>query len=146
MHFQIDHIVLNVLDMKKMLHFYVDILQLQPERLEAFHDKQVAFPSVRLSAETIIDLFPQDLWEKSCPEVVGRPNLNHFCLVTDHGSWVQLHDRLIEYRIAIDEGPVKRWGAHGSGFSYYFRDPEENVIEIRYYEREEDDQRCVLGS
>ncbi|HEX9779339.1 MAG TPA: VOC family protein [Geopsychrobacteraceae bacterium] len=142
----LDHIVLNVVDIEKMLRFYTGILQLPGERLAAFEDGKVPFPSVRLTADTIIDLFPKPLWEKSNPEPVCRPNLNHFCLVTERPAWHELQTRLREHNVAIDAGPVERWGAHGSGISIYFRDPEENVIEVRYYHTDEQDQPCLLGS
>ena len=142
----LDHIVLNVVDVERMLNFYMDILLLPSERLAAFREGKVPFPSVRLTADTIIDLFPKPLWEKSNPDQVCRPNLNHFCLVTDRPAWQDLQQRLKKQRVPIDDGPVKRWGAHGSGISIYFRDPEENVIEVRYYETEELDKPCLLGS
>ena len=39
-----DHIVLNVHDMDTVLDFYINVLGLQGERLEAFRDGKVPFP------------------------------------------------------------------------------------------------------
>ena len=146
MNFKMDHIVINVVDIERMLYFYTEILQLDSERLAEFSEDKVPFPSVRLSADTIIDLFPKQLWEKSNPDQVCRPNLNHFCLTTNKTGWDMLRNRLGEHGIPVDEGPVKRWGAHGSGTSIYVRDPEDNVIEIRYYDNEAQDHPCLLDS
>ena len=146
MTFKMDHIVINVVDIDKALKFYTEVLQLPSERLEEFKDHKVPFPSVRLTKDTIIDLFPKKLWEKTNPEDVCRPNLNHFCLSTDKESWESLQHRLKQNGVQIDDGPVKRWGAHGSGVSIYFRDPEENVIEVRYYDKAEVDRPCLLSS
>lgn len=146
MTFKMDHIVINVVDINKMLKFYTEVLKLPSERLEEFKDRKVPFPSVRLTQDTIIDLFPKKLWEKTNPEDVCRPNLNHFCFSTDKRSWQDLHDRLIRNGVQIDDGPAKRWGARGSGVSIYFRDPEDNVIEVRYYDEVEVDKPCLLNS
>ena len=146
MNFKMDHIVINVVDIEKMLHFYTGILQLSSERVDEFKHNQVPFPSVRLTEDTIIDLFPKKMWEKTNPAQVCRPNLNHFCLGTDKKTWQQLQARLEEHGVAIDEGPVQRWGAHGSGTSIYFRDPEDNIIEVRYYEVADSGRPCLLGS
>ena len=146
MKFKMDHIVINVVDIDKMVQFYTEVLQLCGERLEEFKDHKVPFPSVRLTKDTIIDLFPKKLWEKTNPDEVCRPNLNHLCLSTDKSSWERLQVRLKENGVPIDEGPVKRWGAHGAGVSIYFRDPEENVIEVRYYDEGEVDTPCLLNS
>jgi len=146
MNFNMDHIVINAVNIDKLVQFYTEILQLPSERLEEFKDHKVPFPSVRLTKDTIIDLFPKKLWEKTNPDEVCRPNLNHFCLSTDKNSWAKLQDRLKENGVQIDDGPVKRWGAHGPGVSIYFRDPEENVIEVRYYEESDVDTPCLLNS
>ena len=146
MEFTFDHIVINVLDIDKMLQFYTEILQLPGERLEEFAAGQVPFPSVRLSNDSIIDLFPKKLWEKTNPDKVCRPNLNHFCLVTKAASAKSLQRRLEEQGVTINEGPVKRWGAHGSGTSIYFQDPEGNTIEVRYYGAVENQEKCLLNS
>lgn len=146
MTFTMDHIVINVDDINKMLKFYTEVLLLSSERLEEYRDGKVPFPSVRLTKDTIIDLFPKKLWEKTNPDEVCRPNLNHFCLATDKDSCEKLQERLKQNGVEIDDGPAKRWGAHGSGLSIYFRDPEENIIEVRYYDDVELDNPCLLDS
>ncbi len=146
MNFKMDHIVINTADIARSLHFYTCILGLDGERIAEFDHHQVPFPSVRITSDTIIDLFPKRLWEKTNPDRVCRPNLNHFCLSTSKKEWRSLQDRLKENGISIDDGPVKRWGAHGTGMSIYFRDPDDNVIEVRYYESEESDRQCLLNS
>jgi len=146
MMFRMDHIVLNVVDIEMMLQFYTEILQLPGERLDAFRTGSVPFPSVRISKDTVIDLFPRKMWQGAVPADVCRPNLNHFCLTTDQATWEQLRVRLLDRGITIDDGPVRRWGAHGTGISLYIRDPEENIIEIRYYETPTMDRSCLLGS
>ncbi len=146
MNFKMDHIVINAVDINSSLHFYTEILKLDGERIEEFKNDQVPFPSVRITKDTIIDLFPKKLWEKTNLENVCRPNLNHFCFSTSKNNWELLQERLKENEISIDDGPAKRWGAHGAGVSIYFRDPDENVIEVRYYESEEADRPCMLSS
>lgn len=144
--FKMDHIVINAVDINNSLHFYTKILGLPGERIEDFENNRVPFPSVRLTKDTIIDLFPKKLWEMTNPERVCRPNLNHFCLSTSKKYWDSLQERLKENKISIDDGPVNRWGAHGTGVSIYFRDPDDNVIEARYYKKSETDQPCMLNS
>ncbi len=129
-----DHIVINVLDIKVMLSFYSDILQLKAERLEEFRTGNVPFPSVRLNADTIIDLFPKEMWQKTFLAGPGRVNLNHFCIALSKSEWDALGERLKDKSVAIKEVPVQRWGAHATGTSIYFLDPEDNLIEARYYE------------
>ena len=55
---QLDHIVLNVGDIDRALNFYTEVLGLRGERVDEFRAGKVGFPSVRINAETIIDLFP----------------------------------------------------------------------------------------
>jgi len=129
-----DHIVLNVEDDETMMDFYSKVLMFVPERLEAYRAGDVPFPSVRLNGDTIIDLFPKKMWRKSARTGQGRENLNHFCIALGKGTWEDLLKRLQANNVHIEEGPVSRWGAHGAGTSIYFRDPEGNMIEARYYE------------
>jgi catechol 2,3-dioxygenase-like lactoylglutathione lyase family enzyme/protein tyrosine phosphatase (PTP) superfamily phosphohydrolase (DUF442 family) len=141
-----DHIVLNVRDIERMLDFYTNVLALAPERLDEYRAGKVPFPSVRLNDDTIIDLFPRNMWENDPSAEPGRGNLNHFCIAVSKDTWDALSERLQKNKVEIEEGPVPRWGAHGTGTSIYFRDPEGNRIEARYYEGHDDSKGCTLGS
>jgi catechol 2,3-dioxygenase-like lactoylglutathione lyase family enzyme len=142
----IDHIVLNVEDVDKMTAFYAEVLAMPAERLDDFKAGRVPFPSVRLNADTIIDLFPKNMWPAGGAGGRGIGNLNHFCVAMDKGEWDALLERLEGSGVTLEEGPVARWGAHGTGTSVYFRDPEGNVIEARYYEARTGGGKCLLGS
>jgi extradiol dioxygenase family protein len=141
-----DHIVLNIEDDEKMIVFYSKVLMFPSERLEEYRAGKVPFPSVRLNADTIIDLFPKKMWEKSARAGEGRENLNHFCIALSKETWQNLLERLKANAVPITEGPVQRSGAHGEGTSIYFRDPEGNLIEARYYEGHNSSENCLLGS
>lgn len=130
-----DHIVLNMEDDQKMITFYSKVLELAPERLEEYRAGKVPFPSLRLNSDTIIDLFPKEMWQKHVRDGQVRENMNHFCLSLFKDAWEKLLHRLQESNVALEEGPVQRWGAHGIGTSIYFRDPEGNLIEARHYEK-----------
>ena len=141
-----DHIVLNVEDDEKMIAFYSEILMFATERLKEYRRGEVPFPSVRLNSDTIIDLFPKKMWQKNQPTGQGRENLNHFCIALSKTEWESLIKRLRDSKTDIEEGPVTRWGAHGTGTSVYFRDPQGNLIEARYYQTGDTSKKCLLGS
>lgn len=141
-----DHIVLNVEEEEKIIAFYTEILMLPAERLGAYRAGKVPFPSVRLNRDTIIDLFPKKMWQKNSKPGHGKTNLNHFCISLGKESWEALIERLKKNRVDIEEGPVQRWGAHGTGTSIYFRDPDGNLIEARYYEERNRSDKCMLES
>lgn len=82
-----DHIALNVEDDERMITFYSKVLLFAPERLEEYRKGDVPFPSVRLNADTIIDLFPKKLWQKSPGAGQGRGRLNHFCIALKKEVW-----------------------------------------------------------
>jgi catechol 2,3-dioxygenase-like lactoylglutathione lyase family enzyme len=130
----LDHIVLNVGDIERSLKFYTEVMGLKAERVDEFRTGKVGFPSVRINADTIIDLFPiQDQQNKQNGGEKTAGNLNHFCMVTGKEDFAGIVDYLKENSIIIREGPVSRWGARGRATSVYFLDPDGNEIEIRCY-------------
>jgi len=125
-----DHIVLGVADVERSVTFYRDVLGLPVERYEAWQAGQVPFPSVRVSPATLIDIIPGP----GAGERSGRvPNLNHFCMVVAGDSLAPVVEHLTAHGVRVTTGPAKRWGARGDGVSIYFRDPDDNEIELRTY-------------
>lgn len=128
-----DHIVLNVEDVERAIAYYTGVLELAPERVEAFRVGAAPFPSVRLNATTIIDLFPKSMWAAPAVIGLGRENMNHFCMALTQADWDALRERLAAHGVPIETGPVPRWGARGVATSIYFRDPDGNLVEARTY-------------
>jgi cytokinin dehydrogenase len=124
----LDHIVLNVADVERSLAFYEGVLGLPAERVDAWRRGELRFPSVRVSESTIIDLVhaPSEPAER-------RLNLAHFCLVTEDDDLDGVASMLSDAGVQIEVGPAVRSGARGNALSIYFRDPDENLIELRTY-------------
>lgn len=122
-----DHLVLNVADVERALDFYCGRLGLRPVRVEQWRAGQVKFPSVRVSADSIIDLV-------SGPR--GESNVDHFCLVVQPLDWQEVIDSGV---FDVLEGPVGRFGARGNATSIYVRDPDGNVVELRHYPQDAPD-------
>ena len=121
----LDHLVLLVADVEASLAFYLGELGLAAERVDEWRRGEAPFPSVRIDATTIIDLFPAPPGDR--PE---RANLDHLCLVVDPLDLQQLAD---SGRFTVVQGPGTRFGAQGDGTSLYVLDPDANVVELRHY-------------
>ncbi|WP_335972460.1 MULTISPECIES: VOC family protein [Streptomycetaceae] len=116
-----DHLVLNVADVERSLRFYCGALGLAPVRVEEWRAGRAPFPSVRVSADTIVDLV--------AGERDGR-NVDHFCLVVEPLDWDEV---VASGAWDVVDGPGPRFGARGTATSLYVRDPDGNVIELRCY-------------
>ena len=116
-----DHVVLNVTDVERSLAWYTGELGLEPIHVEEWRRGERFFPSVRVDEGTIIDL-------------IGLPrsgeNLDHFCLVVEPMDFDALK---ASGRFEVADGPAIRYGARGDGTSLYVRDPDHNLVELRYY-------------
>ena len=119
----LDHVVFTVDDVERSLAFYCGELGLAPVRVDQWRHQEAPFPSVRLDATTIIDL----LGARRTGE-----NVDHACLVV---APVDFEAIKASGRFVVVDGPARRYGARGEGTSLYIRDPDGNVIELRYYDR-----------
>jgi catechol 2,3-dioxygenase-like lactoylglutathione lyase family enzyme len=118
---EFDHVVLNVADVERSLGFYCELLGLAPVRVDEWRAGKASFPSVRVTPDTIIDLMARPRQEA---------NVDHFCLVVDPLDWQEVIDA---GTFDVIEGPVGRYGARGNAQSIYVRDPDHNVVELRWY-------------
>lgn len=116
-----DHLVLRVESADRSLAWYTAVLQLQAERVDEWRRGEAPFPSVRINADSVIDLVEE--------ERTGE-NVGHFCLAVEDADMEELAS---SGRFDVVEGPAQRWGAKGTATALYVRDPDGNVIELRSY-------------
>jgi glyoxylase I family protein len=124
----IDHLVLRVVDLDKMLHFYCDALGCTVER------QQEAIGLVQLRAgRSLIDLVTIDgklgRAGGAAPGTEGR-NMDHFCLRVEPFDEAAIRSQLAQH--GYTAGAVEsRYGAGGEGPSIYLADPEGNIVELK---------------
>jgi glyoxylase I family protein len=125
---EIDHLVLRVVDLDRMLRFYCGALGCMLER------RQDEIGLIQLRAgRSIIDLVTVDgklgRAGGSAPGKDAR-NLDHFCLRIEPFDEPSIRRQLES--LGIEVGPVaSRNGAEGEGPSIYVTDPEANVVELK---------------
>ena len=135
---RLDHVVLWVADPLRSIDFYERVIGLSGVRTGEFRAGKAPFPSVRVSPDSIIDL----MTSVSAPGVdemagvsgsAGHP-VNHVCLAMGRAEFEALHTRLADN--GVDTSPMmeRLFGARGiAPQSFYFADPDGNVIEARCY-------------
>ncbi len=125
---EIDHIVLRVVDLDRMVRFYTGVLGCTIER------RQDAIGLVQLRAgSSLVDLVPVDgkLGKAggAAPGTEGR-NVDHFCFRVEPFDEGAIRAHLESFDVAA--GPAEsRYGAEGEGPSIYLTDPEGNTVELK---------------
>lgn len=126
----LDHVVFNVSDAERSLHFYAGTLGLTAERVDEFRAGTVPFPSVRVNADTIIDLFPPE-YHRAEP---GGNNVNHIAL-TLANTPNEIEAFLRVRGIPIVREMTGNFGAQGdTAHAFHVQDPDGNLIELHAYE------------
>ena len=123
----LDHVVLRVQDVERSLAFYQGVLGLRGEHVEEWRRGETFFPSVRVNDDVIIDILAAPAER---PPASGGENVDHFCLVVEPTDWDAV---VASGTFDVVDGPATRSGAHGDAQSLYVRDPDRNVVELRYY-------------
>lgn len=125
---QVDHLVLRVRDIERMIAFYRDVLGCPVEKLQA----ELGLYQLR-AGSSLIDLVPVDgpIGQRggAAPGREGR-NLEHFCLQVEPWDAAEILAHLRRHGCAPGE-EVSRYGADGQGPSIYVDDPEGNVVELK---------------
>lgn len=125
---EIDHLVLRVVDLEKMMHFYCDVLGCTVERRQ----EELGLLQLR-AGRSILDLVPvAGQLGKAGGAALGKEarNLDHFCFRIDPFDESTIRDHLARHD--IEAGPTEiRYGAEGKGPSFYLLDPEGNIVELK---------------
>lgn len=137
----IDHIVLWVEDARAALDFYTKVVGLSAVRGQEFLEGKAPFPSVRVSATSILDLTPAMAAQFAAhftgekkPTAAGKP-INHVCLAMTGSELEALRARLEAASVPTHRVGETSFGAKGtSKHWFYFQDPDGNVLEARWYE------------
>ncbi len=125
---EIDHLVLRIVDLDKMLAFYTGVLGCTIERRQ----NEIGLVQLR-AGSSLIDLVPVDgklgKMGGAAPGAEGR-NLDHFCLRVEPFDEQAIRLHLVQHGVAADPTAL-RYGAEGEGPSIYLNDPEGNVVELK---------------
>ncbi|MDQ7027130.1 MAG: VOC family protein [Anaerolineae bacterium] len=120
----LDHIVLTVRDVDKTCKFYHQVLGMEV----------VEFGKGRKSlhfGEQKINLHPTGSWIEPKAQQ-PTPGSSDLCLIT-MTPIADVIKHLKNHDVSIIEGPVNKTGAMGPIISVYFRDPDNNLIEVSNY-------------
>ncbi|GAQ61341.1 VOC family protein [Streptomyces scabiei] len=136
---RLDHVVLWVREPVAAAAFYEEAVGLEPVRVSAYEEGRAPFPSVRLNDETLLDLMPLAMAETltmvpGAADSAGHP-VNHVCLALPGHAFDELRARLEERAVPVSAFAYDSFGARGPARrSFYFRDPDGNVLEARHYD------------
>ena len=118
---KLDHLVLTVKDIETTTSFYVSVLGMKKE---VFGNDRVALKY----GDQKINL--HELGKEFEPKANNpTPGSADLCFITQ----TPLNDAMAHVKrcgVEIIEGPVERTGANGPIRSFYFRDPDDNLIEV----------------
>lgn len=118
---KLDHLVLTVRDIEKTTSFYMSVMGMKKE---VFGNGRVALKC----GDQKINLHEsgKEFEPKAHKPTPGSADL---CFITQ----TPLNDAMAHVKrcgVEIIEGPVERAGANGPIRSFYFRDPDQNLIEV----------------
>ncbi|XP_010139927.1 PREDICTED: glyoxalase domain-containing protein 5 [Buceros rhinoceros silvestris] len=121
---RLDHLVLTVKSIEDTVAFYSKALGMEVVTFKG-NRKALRFGNQKFNLHEV----GKEFEPKARHPVPGSADI---CLITQV-SLDQLLDHLKACGVIIEEGPVARTGAMGPITSIYFRDPDENLIEVSRY-------------
>ena len=126
----LDHVVLTAQDVQATADFYARVLGMRVELHEdpthTFHFGSLYFGWQKINLQQAGHEFEPRALQPT-------PGSADFCFVTT-ASLDEVVRHLQSCGVPILEGPVHRTGARGEMMSIYFRDPDQNLLEIAHYD------------
>jgi catechol 2,3-dioxygenase-like lactoylglutathione lyase family enzyme len=141
---RLDHVVLWVTDPLASVDFYETIVGLSGVRVAEFREGKVPFPSVRISDDAILDLMKIEaapvlnamgaMTSEKAANSAGHP-VHHVCIAMSREEHAALRQRLTDAGSEPKAILRQSFGARGiAPDTFYFSDPDGNVLEARYYD------------
>jgi len=121
---RLDHLVLTVADIDATVAFYTRVLGMEAVTFGAGRTA-LAFGRSKINLHRAGHEFEP----KASRPTPGSADL---CLIAA-GPLEQVIEDLAAHGVPVEEGPVERTGATGPILSVYFRDPDQNLIEVSTY-------------
>jgi catechol 2,3-dioxygenase-like lactoylglutathione lyase family enzyme len=121
---RLDHLVLTVRDAQRSIHFYTNVLGMSEVTFGPGR-KALSFGQQKINLHEA----GHEVDPKAAKPTPGSADL---CFISDTPMDTILAD-LRKHGIEIIAGPVERTGALGAITSVYFRDPDQNLIEVSNY-------------
>jgi len=117
----LDHLVLTVRDLDATCAFYQQVLGMEVITFGGGR-RALAFGVQKINLHQA----GQEFEPKALRPTPGSGDL---CFLTSV-PLAQVQQHLAACGVAVSEGPVQRTGAQGPILSVYFRDPDQNLIEV----------------
>ncbi|KAM9740963.1 glyoxalase domain-containing protein 5 [Menidia menidia] len=124
----LDHLVLTVKSVPDTVHFYSSVLGMEVVTFKG-NRKALSFGQQKFNLHQL----GQEFEPKAKLPTAGSADL---CLITKT-PLAAVAEHLKVCGVEIEEGPVDRTGAVGPITSLYFRDPDQNLVEVSNYSQSE---------
>ncbi|XP_023266917.1 glyoxalase domain-containing protein 5 [Seriola lalandi dorsalis] len=120
----LDHLVITVKSVPDTINFYTSVLGMEVVTFKG-NRKALGFGQQKFNLHQL----GQEFEPKAKYPTSGSADL---CLITKT-PLATVAEHLKDCGVKIEEGPVQRTGAVGTITSLYFRDPDNNLIEVSNY-------------
>jgi len=120
----IDHIVFTVNDVEATCDFYHQVLGME---IATFGEERKALSFGRQKIN--LHLWGKEFEPKAAAPAPGSQDI---CLIT-RTPIAEVVKHIETCDVEIEDGPIRRTGAVGPILSIYFRDPDNNLIEVSNY-------------
>ena len=125
---KLDHCVIHVSDWERSNAFYRDVMGAELVRRGAGWAYRFG--------ETQLNCHGPDVHATPVAKLPVMPGGSDLCFIWP-GSIDHAVDHLKKHGVAVEVGPVERFGSRGKGTSVYFRDPDGSLLEFISYSGQE---------